>query len=686
MYLSELKLWNFRKYGIVSGADLDTSEPALTVCFHEGVNVLIGENDSGKTAIIDAIRYVLHTKSGEPIKIDEKDFYKGKEGNRCRCFKIVCVFDGINEVDAALFLEWCGVKEKEDGSKSFTLHVTLSAQMLDDGRIIPRFYAGMGGEGNMMPYDVRSYLNVVYLKPLRDALQDMTHGYKSRLAQILQAHPVFGLSKLDEEGKHQLERDYNSLKSAIDGFFEQSGMGDGKIITQALNTTIKEHFLLKNDSKNAVIQLTGSELGDILRQLDLVMEDNKSGLGSLNLLCMAAELLLSSEKTRGLKLTLVEELEAHLHPQLQLRLIDYLGSESKYGQFILTTHSITLGSTIPLKNMIVLREYKALAMDEKSTECSESDYRFLERFLDATKANLFFAKGLILVEGDAENIMIPTIAKIIGKDLHQYGVSIVNVGSTAYKRYVNIFRRKDGSEFGMPISIISDLDVRSIEYYQDSDNKGKKQIYRVTEDIKKELDEYKGKVEIQNLPLFFANAKTAIDSYINENKCKKTISKKDRNAIVNILSKNLVDITEEDIEKLRKEKHEKISALYEGEIKMFLPKKWTLEYEIANSKLCNFLAEAIELAKFEKNCVTVDRDKIEEVKEKIGTEKYKNDDPVASYQIFKPLNDGTVSKAITAQYFSQLLEDFEDKDELKHLIEEDSYLSYIVDAIKHVTN
>lgn len=53
MYLSELKLWNFRKYVIVSGADFDTSEPALTVCFHEGVIVLIGENDSGKTAIID---------------------------------------------------------------------------------------------------------------------------------------------------------------------------------------------------------------------------------------------------------------------------------------------------------------------------------------------------------------------------------------------------------------------------------------------------------------------------------------------------------------------------------------------------------------------------------------------------------------------------------------------------------
>ena len=69
MYLSEIKLWNFRKYGIKNGEAFDKAAPSLDVHFHNGVNVLIGENDSGKTTIIDAIRYVLHTKSGEPIYI-----------------------------------------------------------------------------------------------------------------------------------------------------------------------------------------------------------------------------------------------------------------------------------------------------------------------------------------------------------------------------------------------------------------------------------------------------------------------------------------------------------------------------------------------------------------------------------------------------------------------------------------
>jgi putative ATP-dependent endonuclease of OLD family len=78
--------------------------------------------------------------------------------------------------------------------------------------------------------------------------------------------------------------------------------------------------------------------------------------------------------------------------------------------------------------------------------------------LDATKANLFFAKGVILVEGDAENILIPTLADLLDRPLHKYGVSIVNVGSTAFLHYVNIFKRKDGSALPIKVSVVTDLD------------------------------------------------------------------------------------------------------------------------------------------------------------------------------------------------------------------------------------
>lgn len=76
MYISELKLWNFRKYG---GDDFDLAKPHLVVPFKKSMNVLIGENDSGKTAIIDAIKYVLKTNAYESIRILQDDFYNDKE-------------------------------------------------------------------------------------------------------------------------------------------------------------------------------------------------------------------------------------------------------------------------------------------------------------------------------------------------------------------------------------------------------------------------------------------------------------------------------------------------------------------------------------------------------------------------------------------------------------------------------
>lgn len=98
-------------------------------------------------------------------------------------------------------------------------------------------------------------------------------------------------------------------------------------------------------------------------------------------------------------------------------------------------------------------------MHKGLTKLDEKDYEFLERFLDSTKANLFFAKGVIMVEGDAENLLIPTIAELIDRPLYDFGVSVVNVGSTAFKRFVRIFARTDGKNLKIPVSCITDLDI-----------------------------------------------------------------------------------------------------------------------------------------------------------------------------------------------------------------------------------
>ena len=118
MYLSELKLWNFRKYGI-NGESIESSLPGVAIQFHEGMNVLIGENDSGKTAIVDAIRYTLGTQSREWIHLDESDFHVEDE-HRAEELKIECIFRGFTDQEAGRFLEWLG-NEDVDGVKRYVL-------------------------------------------------------------------------------------------------------------------------------------------------------------------------------------------------------------------------------------------------------------------------------------------------------------------------------------------------------------------------------------------------------------------------------------------------------------------------------------------------------------------------------------------------------------------------------------
>ena len=74
------------------------------------------------------------------------------------------------------------------------------------------------------------------------------------------------------------------------------------------------------------------------------------------------------------------------------------------------------------------------------TQLNDDDYVFLEKFLDVTKSNLFFAKSVLIVEGDGENILLPTIAELLGYPLEDYGVAVVNVVNTAYARYAKIFK------------------------------------------------------------------------------------------------------------------------------------------------------------------------------------------------------------------------------------------------------
>ncbi|MCI1268518.1 MAG: AAA family ATPase [Ruminococcus sp.] len=447
MIISELKIYDFRKFKSVGG------NPGLHITFHKGLNALIGENDSGKTAIIDALKLVLLTQSNEYIRPEEEDFYQSVSGVPCTKFKIDCTISSFTQNEAKNFIEYLTFKTEED-KVEYTLELHYRAWK-EGHKIYQELRVGDTDDGISIDGKARELLKAVYLKPLRDAEREMSSGRGSRISQILLNHPVF-----KDKKEHAVLDIFNDANKRMEEYFTNDA--DGKRIL----LTIRENLRSFNDqgqANDAELKASDVHLKAILESLSLNAAEINPGLGELNLLFIAAELLLLKDDIDGgLKLALVEELEAHLHPQAQLRLISYLQNEYNENdvQIIISTHSPILASKINLKNLILIKNGCGFDLTEGMTGLQKGDYLFLQRFLDSTKANLFFAKGIIMVEGDAENILIPVIADILGYPLEKYGVSIVNVGSTAFLRYSGIMVRKDGSDIGIPVSVITDCDVQ----------------------------------------------------------------------------------------------------------------------------------------------------------------------------------------------------------------------------------
>ena len=447
MMISELKIYNFRRFKSVDGA------PGLKITFHKGLNALIGENDSGKTAVIDALKLVLLTQSNEYIRPTDEDFHKSTNGDVCSEFKIDCTITEFTQNEAKNFIEY--LMFKKNGHKvEYTIELHYRAWK-EGYKIFQELRVGDIDDGVLIDGKARDLLKAVYLKPLRDAEREMSSGRSSRISQILLNHPVF-----KDKKEHVILDIFQEANEKIEDYFTDDE--EGKHILQTIRDNL-ESFNDKGQASNAELKTSDIQLKAILESLSLNAPEINPGLGELNLLFIAAELLLLKDDTDGgMKLALIEELEAHLHPQAQLRLISYLQNEYNENdvQIIISTHSPILASKINLKNLILMKDGFGYDLAEDRTGLQKGDYLFLQRFLDSTKANLFFAKGIIMVEGDAENILIPVIADILGYPLEKYGISIVNVGSTAFLRYSGIMVRKDGNLIGIPVSVITDCDVR----------------------------------------------------------------------------------------------------------------------------------------------------------------------------------------------------------------------------------
>ena len=233
---------------------------------------------------------------------------------------------------------------------------------------------------------------------------------------------------------------------------------------------------------------------DVLAALRLYVENNGvslpaelNGLGYNNLIYISlvlASLDHQSDPTKQgsnailFPILCIEEPEAHLHPALQYKLLKHIEKrvrETKRNrQVFITTHSTQITSASPLDQLIPL-PVPATHQGRRAAypgRCFQSDAHgktskaYVERYLDATKSNLLFAKGIILVEGIAEQLLLPVLAEHLGCSLEEHHVALIPVGGLTFRHFVPLFGAglsPDHAEYALrrPVACLIDADPTS---------------------------------------------------------------------------------------------------------------------------------------------------------------------------------------------------------------------------------
>lgn len=331
--------------------------------------------------------------------------------------------------------------------------------------------------------DVQDHISVVFIDALRDAASELGKP-KNPIRRIIES--VESLIK---------ESELNTIKSEIVQLNKSiSEVEQVELVGRKINEKLLDMIGMVY-SPETILQ---SGLKDDINSLSryLFMKPSKQndidslGLGHLNMIYMALKIVeYEVNRTRELiNIMIIEEPEAHIHTHIQRTLFDKLKVTKDYTQIITTTHSTYLAEVSEVKNINIL---KSIGSNSISMQPSQGLDEFgkknlqlknlklsdcIERYLDSKRSVLLFSKGVVLVEGDGEEILIPNLIKnALGVSLDEMGIGLVNVGSVSFEYIASLFSEE---RIKRTCAIVTDEDIQIVEtdsklYKAEAEKRGK---------------------------------------------------------------------------------------------------------------------------------------------------------------------------------------------------------------------